>query len=405
MNRLAVLLCMLAASVLARAGEIQFATPEVECLWSGGNMDAPKLDILIMGDGYTLGEIPKFDKDAKALAASIQKTEPYATYNNFYRIFLVRCVSKESGSRDEKDPPKDTCFGSYYGSALCPGNDKANVELARQYAYRVRGLEVGSNIVIVLVNSDKYGGSAQDENRMLISSIPRADLTLIQHEIGHVLGHLGDEYFTKDVARKSDEILSPLNPNLITEVDDPKWQAWLGIEVEWYETDKVGVPARFSGPVDRYPGGWAKELGVWRPTSNACMMKRVEYPRYCPVCREGIIRGLYEHARIDPRWGCADAVGGGYSLWIETIFPEKSAHAAFLIGSDSIDPRFPDSTMTTTRGDATTMSFVLNLSRAEGSQPILAIVWDDPPEIRTEFREIRYYYKVISFEAPASIPK
>jgi hypothetical protein len=76
-----------------------------------------------MGDGYTADEQDEFLAHAKARWAELATISPYSRYQNFFNVWAVNVVSKDSGV--DNDPTlgieRDTALDSYY---YCDGIDR-----------------------------------------------------------------------------------------------------------------------------------------------------------------------------------------------------------------------------------------------------------------------------------------
>ncbi|MFD2122565.1 M64 family metallopeptidase [Streptomyces cirratus] len=46
---------------------------------------ADRLDVVVIGDGYTAAELGKFHDDARQKWAEVTAVEPYATYRNLFK--------------------------------------------------------------------------------------------------------------------------------------------------------------------------------------------------------------------------------------------------------------------------------------------------------------------------------
>ncbi|MYV71174.1 hypothetical protein GT043_35650, partial [Streptomyces sp. SID2131] len=50
---------------------------------------ADRLDIVVVGDGYTLAELPRFHADAQRKWAELTAVEPYSTYRGLFNVWTV----------------------------------------------------------------------------------------------------------------------------------------------------------------------------------------------------------------------------------------------------------------------------------------------------------------------------
>ncbi|EFL19097.1 secreted protein [Streptomyces sp. C] len=162
---------------------------------------ADRLDVVVIGDGYTAGELDRFHADARAKWAEVTAVEPYTTYRDLFNVWTVDAVSAQSGVSGDPGPDtvRDTALGSYFWCEsierlLCVDQPKVDAYVAKAPA---------ADLVIVLANSAKYGGAGYNEPSATLgyegistasAGHPKSGQVAI-HETGHSLGKLADEYF------------------------------------------------------------------------------------------------------------------------------------------------------------------------------------------------------------------
>lgn len=255
-----------------------------------------RLDIVVVGDGYTAAELPQFHTDAKEIWAQTAAVEPYTTYEGMFNIWAVDAVSNESGVSGDPDRAtvRDTAVGSYFWCGdierlLC-------VDQVKLDRYVAKAPE--ADLVIVLANSTKYGGAGYNEpsptlgyEGIATASAGNAKSGQVAiHETGHSLGKLADEYFYPGYPgyeqytgpEPGDSNISTLSAADIA-AQRVKWHRWLG------ETSPDG------GAVGAYEGGGYFVKGLNRPTDNS-MMRSVDKPFNLPGV-EAMIAGFYRHAK------------------------------------------------------------------------------------------------------------
>lgn len=256
-----------------------------------------RLDVVVVGDGYTAAELGKFHTDAQAKWAEVTAVEPYATYQNLFNVWTVDAVSAESGVSGDPDRAavRDTALGSYFWCEeierlLCIDQPKVD-------AYVARAPE--ADLVIVLANSAKYGGAGYNEPSATLGyegiSTASADNAksgqVAIHETGHSLGKLADEYFYPGVPdyetytgpETAESNTSTLTADRMAR-QRAKWYRWLG------ESSPDG------GTVGAYEGGGYFVTGIHRPTDNS-LMRVLGKPFNLPGV-EAMIAGFYKHARV-----------------------------------------------------------------------------------------------------------
>lgn len=263
----------------------------------GNGPSADRLDVVIVGDGYTVDQLAKFHADAKAKWGEVTGVEPYTTYQNLFNVWTVDAVSAQSGVSGDpaKGDVKNTALGSYFWCdgierLLCVDQDKVDSYVAKAPQ---------ADLVIVLANSAKYGGAGYNEPSQKLGyegiSTASADNAksgqVAIHETGHSLGKLADEYFYPGTPgyehysgpEVAESNISVLNAERMA-AQRAKWYRWLG------ETSPDG------GTVGAYEGGGYYVTGLFRPTDNS-IMRILGKPFNLPG-REAMIAGFYRHASI-----------------------------------------------------------------------------------------------------------
>ena len=160
--------------------------------------------------------------------------------------------------------------------------------------------------VIVLANTDIYGGGGIYNNITIMNSDHKTFVPVLVHEFGHTFAGLGDEYFYDDQFQTQYPAdAEPWEPNLTTLKDfGSKWADLLpeGTPVptpvdELEKKDVRPLWNTLSGEekdllnlkLGVYEGGGYTSKGVYRPVQE-CRMKINECERFCPVCTRAIER-------------------------------------------------------------------------------------------------------------------
>ncbi|MFE4518531.1 M64 family metallopeptidase [Kitasatospora sp. NPDC056783] len=264
---------------------------EVTALVHNGD-PAAKLDVVVIGDGYTAQEQQKFRSDAAAKWSELTAVEPYATYRGLFNVWAVSAVSPESGVTGDPDQAtvRHTALGSYF---WCDGVERLLcVDEKAVEAYAAKAPQ--ADLVLVVANSTKYGGAGYNditsplgyEGIATVAGGNARSGQIAVHETGHSLGKLADEYAYPDQgAYQGDE---PPEANLSTLTADrmrrqgAKWSRWLG------QASPDG------GTVGSYLGGGYYPAGLYRPTENSIM--RSLGREFNLPGREAMIAGFYRHA-------------------------------------------------------------------------------------------------------------
>ena len=242
-----------------------------------------KLDIAFIAEGYTKGQMGKFRSDARRFMNYILECEPYNSHKEDINFWAIESHSDENGA----DNPglniwKQTILNSHYWTFL-------SERYLTTYENKILR-HIASNApydkIIVLVNSDKYGGSGFYNFYSMCSTDDPLSKFVVTHELGHDLAGLGDEYYSGETAMQnfySTEV-EPWEPNLTTLKQ---------FNLKWKDLVKSTTPVpTTSGPkydreIGAFEGAGYAEKGMYRPMED-CSMKSTTYNNFCPVCKRAI---------------------------------------------------------------------------------------------------------------------
>jgi hypothetical protein len=138
--------------------------------------------------------------------------------------------------------------------------------------------------LMVLVNSERYGGGGFYNFLTIGSSNNERSLFVFIHEFGHAFAGLADEYYASGDQPIYDAKVEPWEPNITTLANfDSKWKKMID------KTLPIPTPREmlYEGKVGLFEGGGYQEKGVYSPVIN-CWMKVHTAGGFCPVCREAI---------------------------------------------------------------------------------------------------------------------
>lgn len=163
-----------------------WAGSEVRTLVSQGPV-ANRINLTIVGDGYTEAEKNRFFEDAQRLTQEMFVGQAFASYLPLFNVHAVFVPSKDSGITDVSK--KDTALGLYRspkGSkrAIMPGNEEA--------ARRALALAPATDYPVLLANDEYYGGLG-GEFAITTRSLNSGSMVL-NHEFGHNISEVGEEY-------------------------------------------------------------------------------------------------------------------------------------------------------------------------------------------------------------------
>ncbi|OKI06630.1 hypothetical protein AMK13_17105 [Streptomyces sp. CB02056] len=253
---------------------------------------AAKLDVVVIGDGYTAQEQDKFRADAAQKWREMTAVEPYASYRALFNVWAVSAISPESGVTGDPDQGtvRHTALGSYF---WCDGVERllcVDEKAVESYAAKAPQ----ADLVLVVANSAKYGGAGYNDVKSPLGYEGIATVAggnaksgqIAVHETGHSLGKLADEYAydgqgTYQGSEPTEANISTLTADRMRQ-QGTKWSRWLG------QASPDG------GTVGAYEGGGYYPTGLYRPTENSIM--RSLGREFNLPGREAMIAGFYRHA-------------------------------------------------------------------------------------------------------------
>ncbi len=243
-----------------------------------------KVDIVFLPEGYTQEEMDKFRSDVKSFVDTLFSWSPYSEYKSSFNIRAVLAASADNGiDIPSMDIWKNTLLDASFGTF---GSERY-VTVPRVQKLRDVASCVPYDHIIILVNSDKYGGGGIYNCYSIFAAHNIHSGFLFLHEFGHGFADLADEYFNEDVITYyADTLHEPYAVNLTTLVDfNSKWADLVE------GNTPVPTPAVKSNinVVGAYEGGAYASKGIYR-SMQSCTMKDVVSNKFCPACKRGIIR-------------------------------------------------------------------------------------------------------------------
>lgn len=282
---------------------------------------AKRFNLVVLGDGYTPADMPKFRTDLAKHLTDLWTIEPFKSYRSYINVYAVEIPSGESGvscdpalSSPRRTTPLRMAFWSGCRSDGIQRLLVMDSAAAKTYADLVQGATQQNRQILALANSDTYGGAG---GTYATASGGNAMSALIApHELGHSLGGLDDEYDYYQRGVPGGTYTGPepdsIHHTLLTEhemkAQKKKWWRWLG------ERSESG------GTIGRYEGGLYSSKGVWRPSQHS-MMKTLGY-YYDQVARERMTERISAKVNLVQAHTPTDTpVGDDRVLWVETMHP------------------------------------------------------------------------------------
>lgn len=304
-----------------------------------------KVDVVILGEGYTSEEESKFLTDLKKFAEIFISKEPYSSLKESFNIYGVLKPSLQSGTDEPRagifrQTVLNTTFNSLGSERYLLTEDNKSVhDLAAFVPY---------DAIYIMVNHRRYGGGGIYNFFCTFTSDNQFNDYLFLHEFGHSFTGLADEYYTSSTAYNDfyPRGIEPLEPNITALLNPPdvKWKDFVtpGIEIPtpWEKAEydkmdyawqklraelnnriallkKTGAPAdeikaaeeeyalkdrehselvdkylrssKYAGLVGAFEGAGYSSEGLFRPMLDCIMFSKGNKP-FCKVCEQAIIR-------------------------------------------------------------------------------------------------------------------
>jgi hypothetical protein len=292
---------------------------------------ADKVDLLLLGDGYTAAECAaKFRPDAQRMLAALFKVQPFARRREDFNIWGLCPPAAESGvSRPSTGVHKASPLGATYDALrseryVLSFDNRAVREVASQAPYEA---------MVILVNNETYGGGGIHGLYSTVAVDSSWADYLFVHEFGHHFAALADEYYTSPVAYTAPQaIIEPWEPNITALLDQDrlKWRhlvadgtplptPWAKAALEAYQLDvqarrkqiradrrpesemdalfreeqahvtRMFARDRYRSVVGAFQGANYDAKAYYRPQLDCIMFSRDEVP-FCSVCEAAVDR-------------------------------------------------------------------------------------------------------------------
>jgi len=295
---------------------------------------AGKVDLLVLGDGYTAAEREKFESDARRFMETLFAASPFKEHRKDFNVWGLCPTAEESGiARPSSGIYRRSPLGASYDTF----DSERYVLTSENRVMRDVASFAPYEFVEILVNGKTYGGGGIF-NQYATVAIDNAWSGYVGvHEFGHHFAGLADEYYTSDVSYLSQEKRTePWEPNATALLDPAtlKWKdmveagtplptPWAKEEFEKFEAQiqkqrhelrAAGKPEsemeelfrkerhqeeelfrseKYAGKVGAFEGANYEAKGYYRPEVDCIMFTR--YDKFCAVCRRAIERviGMY----------------------------------------------------------------------------------------------------------------
>jgi IgA peptidase M64/peptidase M64-like protein len=158
---------------------------------------ANKVDLLVLGDGYTAAEREKFEKDARRFMELLFAVSPFRERRKDFNVWGLCPTAEESGiARPSSGIHRRSPLGTTYDTF---GTERY-VLTTENRALRDVASFAPYEFIEILLNSATYGGGGIFNQYATVAVDNRWAGYVGVHEFAHQFAALADEYYTSDVA-------------------------------------------------------------------------------------------------------------------------------------------------------------------------------------------------------------
>ncbi|RME51191.1 MAG: hypothetical protein D6795_08715 [Deltaproteobacteria bacterium] len=340
---------------------------DVVTIHEGGD-PARVIDLVILGDGYTIDEQDRFTSDAQQLLDFFFSLDILGNYRDFMNVHLVYLASNESGADHPNDGIYvDTALDATYGTTV-----PRLLTVNRTKAQTAAAYAPDMDEMLVIVNDSTYGGSGSTQLGVTYNGSAMTEVGV--HEYGHSFAFLADEYGGNDCYGGSEP--GEVNVTIATERETIPWALWIDPDTPLTQPDgEPGTPNGTPG-VGIFVGGRYYDRCIYRP-QESCEMRAL-YQGFCAVCKEQFVKRIYTFTDPIEGWTpetesvSVERTSGTVSFAVETREPvTKLSHQWYLDG-EAIE-------------GATDTTLLLDVSRLEpGTYTVSVQVWDPTELVRND---------------------
>jgi hypothetical protein len=310
-------------------------TEEVIAIHESGNPNE-KLDLVLLGDGYTEKEMDKFIADAKRVTGYLLNVEPYKSRKNDINVWAVKTPSQESGvSRPHPGVFKRTALSAHYSSF----DSERYVLSYDNKTIRNAASAAPYEFTSILINEQTYGGGGIYKLYTTNAVDNKFAEYLMIHEMGHHIAGLADEYYSSATSYDAPSIdLEPWETNItaLLDKDNLKWKDLVEeetpIPTPWNkeEFDKYGYAVQkerrelraakveesvmedffmkahhkqdeffakeeYKDKIGAFEGAGYNQYGLYRSQLDCIMFTR--HTTYCKVCQRSISNVIDQYSK------------------------------------------------------------------------------------------------------------
>ncbi len=295
-----------------------------------------KLDIVVLGDGYSTIEMEKFREDAKRLSNALLSTEPFKSQSKNINIRAVETPAQQSGVNKPhhgifKRSPLSVSYSTFDSERYALTFDNKTVrDVASAVPY---------DVMVILINERTYGGGGIYNLYTTVAADNKFSGYIMVHEMGHHIAALADEYYTSAIAYEVSKItVEPWETNVTALFDKQnlKWKdlvdADIPVPTPWEKKafDNFGYAIqkqrdsiranhlpetvmedlfvrqmkkeneffsveRYKDKVGAFEGANYNQTGLYRPQLDCIMYTRNNV--FCKVCQRSILNVIQQYSK------------------------------------------------------------------------------------------------------------
>jgi hypothetical protein len=310
-------------------------TNKVDIIAENGSAEK-KVDLVILGDGYSKNEMEKFRQDATRLSGYLMNAEPFKSHSKDFNIRAIETPAESSGVNKPhhgvfKRTPLTVHYSSFDSERYALSYDNRTIRDAAS--------EVPYDVMVIMINERTYGGGGIYNLYTTVAADNKFSEYIMIHEMGHHMAALADEYYTSSVSYEIPEVkVEPWETNLTALFDknNLKWKDLIEngtpLPTPWNKEkfDKFGysvqkerdslraakVPEevmedlftrqmnqeneyfaqeQYRGKVGAFEGAGYLARGLYRPQIDCIMYTR--HLQFCEVCRRSIENVIYQYVK------------------------------------------------------------------------------------------------------------
>ena len=297
-----------------------------------------KVDLLVISEGYTAADMPKFHRDVKHLLEALFAAEPFKGRRADFNVRALDLASPQPGiNRPNAGAFKRTPLSAEFNIF----DSERYVLTLDNRALRDAASAAPYEFIEILANERTYGGGGIFNDHATATVDSAFSDYVFVHEFGHHFAALADEYYTSDVAYETGvkDRPEPWEPN-VTALKDPATLKWRDLVTpgtplptpwakEAFEQHSAGIQQRrreirkrnapesemdalfheqqafeekflqamkYGQAVGAFEGASYEPKGLYRPQADCIMFSRNPVG-FCKVCQRGIARIIDLYSR------------------------------------------------------------------------------------------------------------